>query len=81
MKTKIITFMVVMMCVVATILSVNQAQATTIHMEKTGAGDGHCTKCGLSNGRYRCPAFHPASGSQPTTCGCGHNKKCHVYKQ
>ena len=82
MKTKIATLMVTLICVCAvTFLSVNPVQATSNHVEMTGAGDGHCTKCGLHNGHYRCPAFCPASGSQPTTCSCGHSKSSHVYRR
>lgn len=79
---KFIIVSVVMTCICATtFLSVIQAQTTMNHAEMTGAGDGHCTKCGLRNGHYRCPAFYPASGSQPTTCGCGHSKSSHVYRR
>ncbi len=81
MKTKFFAFSIALMFVCGlSLLSVNTAQATSNHMEMTGAGDGHCTKCGLSNGHYRCPAFCPASGAQPTTCRCGHSKGSHVYR-
>lgn len=79
---KIIVLSVSLMCIcAATFLSVNPAQATSNNVEMAGAGDGHCTKCGLRNGHYRCPAFYPASGSQPTTCGCGHSKTSHAYRR
>ena len=82
MKTKIFVIAVTLMCILTvTFLSVNKAQATCNTVEMTGAGDGHCTKCGLHNGHYRCPAFYPASGSQPTTCGCGHSKNSHAYRR
>ena len=45
-----------------TLLSVNEAQATENTMETQGQGDGHCRKCGLKNGHYRCKAFCPLLG-------------------
>lgn len=81
MKKKVLALAVALMSVCAAcFVSVDTASATRSHVEMTGAGDGHCTKCGLSNGRYRCPAFCPASGAQPTTCSCGHSKASHTYK-
>ena len=80
MRTKLFAFLVAMTCACgATFLSVNTAQATKTTMEMTGDGDGHCTKCGLSNGHYRCPAFY--SPSNDTRCACGHSKSNHAYKR
>ena len=45
-----------------------------------GHGDGHCTKCGLKNGHYRCRAFWPIKG-HPTDCHCGHSKNSHAYRR
>lgn len=58
------------------ITSNNEVQATA----SKGYGDGHCTKCGLKNGKYRCEAFWPKKG-QPTTCHCGHSKSSHSYRR
>ena len=81
MKTKVIAFsFAIALACMANILTANHAQANNNHVEMTGAGDGHCSKCGLnSNGHYRCPSFCPASGAQPTTCKCGHSKVSHAY--
>ena len=82
MKNKILVLSVALMSLCAVFfLSVSTVSANSNHVEMTGAGDGHCTKCGLHNGHYRCPAFCPASGSQPTTCSCGHSKSSHVYRR
>lgn len=82
MKKKMIVASVAIMsmCAIA-FLSVEKAQATESTVEMQGAGDGHCTKCGLKNGHYRCPAFSPISGSRPTDCKCGHEKKSHAYRR
>lgn len=80
MKKMILILSVTLMSVCAVcFMAVGTASASNSSLEVTGAGDGHCTKCGLSNGHYRCPAFCPASGSQPTTCRCGHSKGSHAY--
>ena len=82
MKKKVLVLSVTLMSICAVcFLSVGTVNANNSNVEMTGAGDGHCTKCGLRNGHYRCPAFCPASGSQPTTCSCGHNKSSHVYRR
>ena len=82
MKKRIFVLSVTLMSVCAVcFLSVGTVSASINKVEMTGAGDGHCTKCGLHNGRYRCPAFCPASKSQPTTCRCGHEKSSHMYRR
>ena len=82
MKKKMLVLSVTLMSICAVcFMSVGTVSANSSNVEMTGAGDGHCTKCGLHNGHYRCPAFCPASGSQPTTCSCGHSKSSHVYRR
>lgn len=82
MKKTMITISVAVMSICAiSIVSVNTAQASENTVEMQGAGDGHCTKCGLKNGHYRCPAFSPISGARPTDCKCGHAKSSHVYRR
>lgn len=77
-----IAILVAVMSICAiTFASVNEVQATENTVEMQGAGDGHCTKCGLSNGHYRCPAFCPISGARPTDCRCGHSKNSHAYRR
>ena len=68
------------MCAIA-FFPIQKVQATENVAEMQGAGDGHCTKCGLKNGHYRCPAFSPISASRPTVCKCGHDKKSHAYRR
>lgn len=53
------------------------SEMSDVHVE--GYGDGHCTKCGLKNGNYRCPAFVPTN-NHPSICCCGHPKSSHAYK-
>lgn len=84
MKKTMIAISVAVMSICAfTVASVNEAQATenTVEMQGAGDGDGHCTKCGLKNGNYRCPAFSPISGARPTDCKCGHSKNSHAYRR
>lgn len=82
MKKTVFVLAITLMSVCAVcFLSISTVSANSNNIEMTGAGDGHCTKCGLHNGHYRCPAFCPASGSQPTTCSCGHSKNSHVYRR
>lgn len=56
----------------------NNAKATPlesgIHVQITGNDDGHCHYCGPK----KCPYFRAKSGSDPTTCKCGHSKRSHV---
>jgi len=79
---KMIALPLAAMCLcTAAILPAATMQARSNNAELTGAGDGHCTKCGLHNGHYRCPVFCPASGARPTTCSCGHGKSSHAYKR
>lgn len=80
-KTMIAISVALMSICVITLTSVNEAQATENTEEMLGAGDGHCTRCGLSNGHYRCPAFSPISGARPTDCKCGHSKSSHTYRR
>ena len=80
-KTMIAISVAVMSICAITFASVNEVQATENTVEMQGAGDGHCTKCGLSNGHYRCPAFVPISGARPTDCRCGHAKSSHAYRR
>ena len=75
-----ISVVVASLCAV-TFVSVNEALATENTFEMLGAGDGHCTKCGLKNGHYRSPAFSPISGARPTDCRCGHAKSSHAYRR
>lgn len=74
----VISIALMSVCTVS-FLAVNPAQASASTTENIGAGDGHCTKCGLSNGHYRCPAFY--SPSHDTRCACGHNKSNHAYRR
>ena len=79
MKKYIVAISISMMSVcAASFLSVYPAHASDNTREITGAGDGHCTKCGLSNGHYRCAAFY--SPSHDTRCACGHSKSNHAYR-
>ena len=79
MKKTMIAICVAAMCIGGiTLLSVNEAQATENTMEVQGHGDGHCRKCGSTNGHWRCRAFCPIKG-RPTECTCGHSKKNHAY--
>lgn len=80
-RTIIAAFVAVISIFVITFASSNEAQATESTVEMQGAGDGHCTKCGLSNGHYRCPAFVPISGARKTDCRCGHSKNSHAYRR
>lgn len=48
-----------------------------VHVE--GYGDGHCTKCGLKNGKYCCPSFIPTN-AHSSVCCCGHSKSSHAYR-
>lgn len=82
MKKKMIVASIAIMsiCTIA-FLPIEKVQATENTMEMQGAGDGHCTKCGLKNGRYRCPSFCPISKSRPTDCECGHAKSSHAYRR
>ncbi len=77
MKKKVIVMAValVSICTAATV-SVNDAQASE-SFTNLNLRDTHCTKCGLHNGSYRCPAFRAIKG-HPTDCLCGHEKKSHV---
>lgn len=52
---------------------------TTSEVHANGYGDGHCTKCGLSNGSYNCKKFVPTN-NHPSICTCGHSKATHAYK-
>lgn len=51
----------------------------TSEVHANGYGDGHCTKCGLSNGSYNCKRFVPTN-NHPSICTCGHPKAAHAYK-
>ena len=51
----------------------------TSEVHANGYGDGHCTKCGLSNGSYNCKRFVPTN-NHPSICTCGHSKAAHAYK-
>ena len=80
MKKYIAAISIALMSVcTAAMLSVQPAKASASTSETIGAGDGHCTKCGLSNGHYRCPAFY--SPSNDTRCACGHSKSNHAYRR
>ena len=80
MKKYYVALIIVFMSVSAiSFISVLQAQASASITVNFGAGDGHCTKCGLSNGHYRCAAFH--SPSNDTKCACGHSKSSHAYRR
>lgn len=79
MKKYLVTLSIVMTAYATSFLSVHPALASSSHTETIGAGDGHCTKCGLSNGHYRCPAFY--SPSNDTRCACGHSKLNHAYRR
>lgn len=57
--------------------SVVEPQESPTNVE--GYGDGHCTKCGLHNGHYRCPAF-VSTNNHPSECICGHSKNSHAYR-
>ena len=63
--------------VLSSFKSVAESQESPTHVE--GHGDGHCTKCGLHNGHYRCPAFVPTN-KHPSECICGHSKNSHAYR-
>ena len=52
---------------------------TISEVHANGYGDGHCTKCGLSNGSYNCKRFVPTN-NHPSICTCGHSKAAHAYK-
>ena len=79
MKKTLIAICVAVMSISGiTILSVNEALATENTMEVQGHGDGHCRKCGTTNGHWRCRAFCPIKG-RPTDCTCGHSKSNHAY--
>ena len=52
---------------------------TTSEVHANGYGDGHCTKCGLSNGSYNCKMFVPTN-NHSSVCTCGHSKTAHAYK-
>lgn len=81
MKKKNIFFAFVLVIVsVFSVTVVINASAHESNVEMQGAGDGHCTKCGLKNGRYRCPSFVPISGAHKTDCKCGHAKSSHAYR-
>lgn len=51
----------------------------TSEVHANGYGDGHCTKCGLSNGIYNCKRFVPTN-NHSTICTCGHSKAAHAYR-
>ena len=51
----------------------------TIEVHANGYGDGHCTKCGLSNGIYNCKRFVPTN-NYSSICTCGHSKAAHAYR-
>lgn len=57
--------------------SVSGSQESPTPVE--GYGDGHCTKCGLHNGHYRCSTF-VSTKSHPSECICGHSKDSHAYR-
>lgn len=50
--------------------------ATEVRVHVAGNDDGHCHYCGSK----KCPYFRAKSGSDPTTCKCGHSKRSHVDK-
>ena len=52
---------------------------TATEVYANGYGDGHCTKCGTSNGYYNCKRF-VATNNHPSICTCGHSKAAHAYK-
>lgn len=45
-----------------------------VNVHAAGNDDGHCHYCGPK----KCPYFRAKSGSDPTTCKCGHSKRSHV---
>lgn len=51
----------------------------TSEVHANGYGDGHCTKCGLSNGSYNCKMFVPTN-NHSSICTCGHSKAAHAYR-
>ena len=51
----------------------------TSEVHANGYGDGHCTKCGLSNGIYNCKRFVPTN-NYSSICTCGHSKAAHAYR-
>ena len=80
MKKHYVALIIVLMSLsVVSFISVRPAKANASITENIGAGDGHCTKCGLRNGHYRCAAFH--SPSNDTRCACGHSKSNHAYRR
>lgn len=52
---------------------------TTSEVHANGYGDGHCTKCGTSNGYYNCKRF-VATNNHSSICTCGHSKVAHAYR-
>lgn len=79
-KTLVAVFVAIISIASIAFVSVNEVQAIESNVETQGAGDGHCTKCGLKNGRYRCPSFVPISGAHKTDCKCGHAKSSHAFR-
>lgn len=80
---KIFTMVIACLALVATnAIYVNAKTSNTevapvtsgVHVHATGNDDGHCHYCGSQ----KCPYFRAKSGSDPTTCKCGHSKRSHV---
>lgn len=79
-KTVVILSMVsIAMVSVIGLSSFCKVVPTTSEVHANGYGDGHCTKCGLSNGSYNCKRFVPTN-DHPSICTCGHPKTAHAYR-
>ncbi len=78
MKKFLVSFVALSALAVST-LSLSQSSVTAAVRGVEGAGDGHCTACGLSNGHYRCAAFS-AKYNHPSECTCGHSKSSHANR-
>ena len=80
MKKNIVTLVsIVVVCTSVFVFSSFMILDVHDSCQVEGYGDGHCTKCGLHNGHYRCPAFVPTN-DHPSECTCGHSKTSHAYR-
>ena len=83
MKKTIVILSMVSIAMVSVIglssFSHSEVVPTTSEVHANGYGDGHCTKCGLSNGIYNCKRF-VATNNHSSICTCGHSKVAHAYR-
>lgn len=83
MKKTIVVLLMALIAVVSVLglssFSRSKVMPTTSEVHANGYGDGHCTKCGMSNGNYNCKRFVPAY-NHPSICTCGHSKATHDFK-